>query len=105
VLAGEVVARYVARIAASVTGMPAADPPDLAAAILPGLCWSDLVEPAGPWSAYRRDEDTFLDEAAVALALPPWAWISGAARAGERKVLVVVGEGHTLAELLAHLAA
>jgi hypothetical protein len=106
VVADEVVAGYVARVAASVPGMPPATPPELAAAILPGLSWSDLVDPAGPWSAYRRDDESFLEEAAAALELPDWAGVRRmpAASGGGRKVVVVLDDGRSLADLAALLA-
>jgi hypothetical protein len=92
-----IVAEYVAVIARGVRGMPRASLVDLAAAILPGLCWGDLVEPGGPWSAYRSDEAGFVEDAAAALELPEWASVTrvdGALR-------LVIEAGRSLAELAA----
>jgi hypothetical protein len=103
-----VVAEYVVRIADADPIMRGAGVVELAAAILPGLVWRDLVEAGGPWSAYASDDDLFLHEAAAALELPEWARrlrrAAGGPGSGHDAALVVIDDGHTLAELADWLA-
>jgi hypothetical protein len=104
VVADRSVTEYLARIAAADPALHGAPALDLAAAVLPGLVWGDLVEAAGPLSAYATDEDVYLHDAAVALELPEWGRRARAVD-GRAGAFVVLDDGRTLAELEAWLAA